>query len=154
MMDSLEGMAGLEARSLREAVRKQAAKTPDKVAIRLSGRSATYRELDRASDQVANALISLGVGASDRVGILDKNSVNLFEIWIALSKLSAVIVPISPRLAPAEIECVVCNANLKVLFIAESFVELIGKIRERLTDVRTIVLDEDYQAWRRSFAAD
>jgi acyl-CoA synthetase (AMP-forming)/AMP-acid ligase II len=152
---SVERAAGFEAQSLRQAVRKRSAETPDKVAIKLKGHSMTYGELDRASRQLANGLISLGVGASDRVGVLDKNSVNLFEIWVGLSTLSAVIVPINARLAASEIECAVSEANLRVLFIGESFVDLLRNIQGRLMDIKKIiVLDETYLAWRRSFASD
>jgi acyl-CoA synthetase (AMP-forming)/AMP-acid ligase II len=155
MDTSIEYAAGMEARSLKEAIRKYAAVTPNKVAITLRGHSRTYCELDRASDQVANGLTSIGVGVSDRIGILDKHSASLFEVWIGLSKLSAVIVPINTRLAAPEIECAVSEANLKVLFIGESYVELIGKVRSRLTTVKKIiVLNEGYQVWHQSFATD
>ena len=103
--------------SLGEAVRRHAAETPDRVAITFEGRSTSYQELDRASDRVTNGLLSLGIGPSDRIGILDKNSDRFIEMWLGLSKLNAVIVPINARLAGPEIEYVVNDANVKVLFI-------------------------------------
>lgn len=142
------------AKSLGEAVRWHATQTPNKVAITFEGRTTTYQELDRASDRVANGLLALDVGPSDRIGILDKNSDRFFEIWLGLSKLGAVIVPINARLAGPEVEYVVNDANIKVLFIGEQFIDLIGKIRDKLKTVsRVIVINKTYDTWRDSFPA-
>jgi len=151
---SIMSSATSSIQSLGEAVRRHAAETPDRVAITFEGRSTSYQELDRASDRVTNGLLSLGIGPSDRIGILDKNSDRFIEIWLGLSKLNAVIVPINARLAGPEIEYVVNDANVKVLFIGESFIDLIGKIRDRLKTVtEVIVVNGAYEAWRDSFRA-
>lgn len=135
-----------------DAVRAHALAAPDKVAITFEGRSTTYLELDRAANQVANGLITLGVEETDRIAILDKNTDRFFEIWLGLSKLRAVIVPINARLAAPEIEYVLNDADVKILFVGESFVELIGKIRDRVTGVKKIiVVNEEYETWRQSY---
>ena len=140
--------------TLGERVRLHGAATPEKVAISFNGRNTTYRELCLQSDQVANGLRSLGVESTDRVAILDKNTDRFFEIWLGVSKLNGVIVPINARLAGPEIDFVINDAKIKVLFIGEPFVQLIDSIRDRLTSVKkVIVVNEGYETWRDGFEA-
>jgi non-ribosomal peptide synthetase component F len=47
--------------SLQAAFARQAALTPDAVALRDEGSSLTYRELDQATNRIARRLIVLGV---------------------------------------------------------------------------------------------
>ncbi|WP_050386900.1 fatty acid--CoA ligase [Bradyrhizobium pachyrhizi] len=147
MSESVESSASVI--SVGEAVSRHAAATPHKVAIAFEGRNTTFQKLDRAANQVANGLIALGVDACDRVAILDKNSDCYLEVWLGVSKLNAVIVPINARLAAPEVEYIVNDAKAKVLFIGEPFVAMIGEIRARLTHVqKVIVINEDYGNWR------
>ena len=65
---------------LSELIRWRARVTPDVVALWFEGRQTSYRELDRLSSQVANALIDRGVKPGDRVCVLDQNHDMLFEL--------------------------------------------------------------------------
>jgi acyl-CoA synthetase (AMP-forming)/AMP-acid ligase II len=57
--------------SIGDISRVHAAERPDKRALICDDRTWTYAELDRESNQVANALLAAGVGAHDRVAFLD-----------------------------------------------------------------------------------
>lgn len=135
--------------SLAEIPRFHAGRRPDAVAISHEGRSTTYRQLQDASSRVANGLRAAGIVAGDRIGILDKNSDCFFEIWLGAAKVNAVIVPINARLAGPEIEYVLNDAEIKVLFVGEMFVEMIQKIGPGLNTVqRVITTNDDYLRWR------
>ncbi|MGY4623358.1 fatty acid--CoA ligase [Bradyrhizobium sp. USDA 4486] len=155
MAMSADSFVDRQPHSIAEAVRKHAELSPGKVAITFEDRHITYGDLHRGSNRVANGLAALGVGASDRVAIIDKNSERFFEIWVAVSKLNAVIVPVNARLAAPEVEYVVSDACAKVLFVGESFLELLDKIRVRLSSVVSIiVLNDDYEEWRQGFPVE
>ncbi|MGL4556074.1 MAG: AMP-binding protein, partial [Afipia sp.] len=131
--------------SLAEIPRFHAGRRPDAVAISYEGRNTTYRQLQDASSRVANGLRAAGIAAGDRIGILGKNSDCFFEIWLGAAKVNAVIVPINARLAGPEIEYVLNDAEIKVLFVGELFVEVVQKIGPGLNTVqRVITTNDDY----------
>ena len=66
--------------SIADIVRTQGREKPDAPAIEFEGRTITFGELDRGSNQLANALAGVGVGPGDRVAFLDKNGPEYFEV--------------------------------------------------------------------------
>src|SRR3546814_19539951 len=86
-----------------DSIRTHGAERPDDVAVEvIDGRSATFGELDRRSNQLANALVAAGIEPGQRVATIDKNSLSFFETTFALAKLGGVNVAVNWRLAPAE----------------------------------------------------
>ncbi len=67
----------------------------------------TYSDAHRRSRQLANALGSLGVKATDRIGTLAWNTHRHFEIYYATSGIGAVCHTINPRLFPEQITYIV-----------------------------------------------
>lgn len=135
--------------TLADIPRYHAALTPDAVALSFEGRETTYGGLDAASNQVANGLIAAGVKPAGRIAILDKNSDMFFSILLGAAKANSVLVPINARLAAPEIAFVINDARAEVLFVGESFLEILAKIRDELITIRkVIVIDASYAAWR------
>ena len=66
--------------------------------------SLSYAELAHRSNQVANFLVSLGVGPGDRVLIMLGNVVALWETMLAAIKLGAVMIPATTLLQAADLE--------------------------------------------------
>jgi fatty-acyl-CoA synthase len=96
-----------------------ARRTPDAVALvePSSERRWTYRELDRAANQLAHGLAgACGVGRGDRVALLAHNSLEHFALLFACGKLGAMLAPLNWRLAPRELDEVLADADPKVLF--------------------------------------
>ena len=89
--------------SLAQLVRDGAAIDPSATAISGDGRSVTFAELTSASNRVAQALIGLGVGRGDRVGFVDRNSTEFWEMYLGALKAGAVLVPLNFRLSAAEL---------------------------------------------------
>ncbi|MGW4891929.1 class I adenylate-forming enzyme family protein [Kitasatospora sp. NPDC004240] len=57
-------------------------------------RHLTYAELDRRTDALATALLSLGVRRGDRVAVVSHNRLEVLETYFALGKLGAAAVPL------------------------------------------------------------
>ena len=73
---------------------------PDRPAVTivsadLSAQSWTYGELARRSDQVARWLCGQGLGAGDHVIVMLNNTIELWELLLALLKIRAVAIPTS-----------------------------------------------------------
>ena len=83
--------------SLAHLVRKSAEAAPDSVAIRASGTSTTYAELDAASDHAAAGLRALGVTPGDRVALWLEKSPRAVAAMQAALRLGAPYVPISSQ---------------------------------------------------------
>jgi amino acid adenylation domain-containing protein len=73
----------------------------DRPAVACAGESIDYRELDRRSSQLANYLLSVGVGHNDLVGVFVERSVNMLVSLLATWKAGAAYVALDPGY-PAE----------------------------------------------------
>jgi amino acid adenylation domain-containing protein len=81
--------------------RRQAARTPDAVALSWDAGELTYAELDRRSDRLAAELARRGVGPGTRVGVFLERGPEWIESFLAVLKAGAVYVPLDPS-NPAE----------------------------------------------------
>jgi long-chain acyl-CoA synthetase len=134
--------------TLGDLTRHHAKTRPDRVAIHFEGRRITFGELDRRTNQVANALIADGVGPQARIAILSKNSPAFFELWFGAAKADVVLVPVNFRLAPPEAAYVIADAGAEILFVGSDFYPLAEKVAYELKSVRRIIaLDGAHKSW-------
>ena len=92
----------------------------DGTALRYFERDICYRELNELSNRLANALVTLGVGRNDVVGLHMPNIPQYAVALVAISKLGATGSGISPLLAPAELAHQLEDASVKVLISLDS----------------------------------
>jgi long-chain acyl-CoA synthetase len=71
---------------------------PDHTALVFEYRRLTFLELNRRVNQLANALLTLGVKKGDKVATILQNSLELLESYWAIVKIGAIIVPLSQLL--------------------------------------------------------
>src|SRR5258707_12320567 len=76
-----------------------AAQRGDRVAVQCEGRTLTYAELDRRSDQVAGLLAQAGVKPGDRIAWLGRSHEAFFEIFFGAAKARGGLAPINAGLA-------------------------------------------------------
>lgn len=96
---------------------------PEKPALVDGDHSLTYAELDRASNQLGNALAAQGVVRGDRVAILSYNRIEYAIATQAVAKIGAILVPINFRLRPAELTHILTNSEASVLILEDRFHE-------------------------------
>jgi long-chain acyl-CoA synthetase len=129
-----------------DVIREHASNRPDVVALRCGARTLTYAELDDRSSRLAQALLSAGVRAGDRVGHLDRTAPEVVELLFATSKVGAVTVPLNWRLTGAELETIVADAGCSVLIAGPGYRdlarEIAGGVPHRLEVIDT---GEDYE---------
>jgi long-chain acyl-CoA synthetase len=97
-----------------------ASRAPDKPALVLGDRVRTYGELDERSTRLAHALRSCGVHEGDRVAALLPNGFEFFEVGVAASKLSAVVIPVNWHLKHEELTWILADSAASVLVADES----------------------------------
>ncbi len=109
-------MAYLLQRLLTEAAVRQ----PQRPAVASGGGMLTYQELDRLSNQMARALLRLGVAPGDRVGILaPKSAASVIGVYGAL-KAGACYVPLDPKAPAGRLSHIVADSGTAVIVADEA----------------------------------
>jgi acyl-CoA synthetase (AMP-forming)/AMP-acid ligase II len=81
----------------------------------------TYRELDFATRDLAAALVEAGVGKGTRVGLIMPNGTRWVRVAIALTRIGAVLVPLSTLLTAGELAAQLRVASVQFLISVEEF---------------------------------
>ncbi len=115
-------------RSLGDITRHYASTRGSNVALIYGDQRWSYADLERESNQVAQAMLASGVSAQQRVAYLDKNSPEYFPFLFGAGKINAVTVAVNWRLAPPEMEYILANAGAKVLAVGQEFLEHVDKM--------------------------
>lgn len=100
----------------------------------------TYGQLNKRVNRLANALLDMGVKTGDRVAGLMYNCSEYIELYFAISKIGAVLVPLNFRLVARELNFVLDDSGSNTLFLGSEFQEVIQSIRPTLKTVRNYVL--------------
>jgi fatty-acyl-CoA synthase len=129
---------------LSDLIARNAAFTPDKVALRYAGGSLTYAALAARIAIAARALKSvLGVGRGDRVAVLSANHPDYLVLLYACARLGALLVPLNWRLAVPEQLFILADASVKVLLVQDAFAAVAAPLREAQRDVRIVRLADE-----------
>jgi fatty-acyl-CoA synthase len=87
-----------------------------------SGRQWTYEQLNRAIDRLAAWLVAeFGENSGARVATLTKNCAEMLILQLAGTRAGTIFVPLNWRLAAAEIEALVADAEPALLFLEAGF---------------------------------
>lgn len=145
--------------TLADLPRVQACQFPDTKALIFKENALTYSQLEQRSNQVANALLAIGIKPGARVALLAKDSLKSYEILFACCKINAVLVPVNWRLAAAEVSYIVRDANVELLFVGSEFYQLVESIKNEIDGVKTIIVLEKtdrnwpiYDNWCREYS--
>ena len=103
--------------SLGELFRKQAAATPDAVAVAGDGTELSYRELDVRSDLFAGLLRSRGVGPGGAVLVFMERSVQLLVTLLGIVKSGAAYVPLDERQPASRLRTLISQAGGDLMIV-------------------------------------
>ena len=113
MPDSIDTVDGL--------VRSRAASDNAKTAVIDPVTRITYGELDETTRALAAGFVEAGVGKGTRVGLIMPNSVRWVQVAVALTRIGAVLVPLSTLLQPRELASQLRVASVQFLISVEEF---------------------------------
>ncbi|MCG2622672.1 AMP-binding protein [Arthrobacter sp. I2-34] len=108
--------------------------TPDRVAIDDRGVRLHYRELERRAAALAAAFGAAGYRAGDRIGTVTGNCADHVVLFFACAKAGLVLVPLSWRLAPAELAAQLQLADPALLVVEHEFDALAAAALELLAE--------------------
>ncbi|MEU0217633.1 AMP-binding protein [Streptomyces sp. NPDC006265] len=109
-----------------------------------SGRRWTYAEFGAAVDELASALHSSGVVKGDRVGIWAVNCPEWVLVQYATARIGAIMVNINPAYRTHEVEYVLKQAGVSLLFASLShktsdYRAMVEQLRVSCTELREVV---------------
>ncbi len=107
--------------SVSELLEAAASEAPDQEAVYDSSRRLTYGELQQEVDRLARALVASGVQKGDRVGVSLPNWHETVELFFAIAKAGAILVPFNPKYRLHEAHHIVMNSGVKILFVCSEF---------------------------------
>ena len=120
---------------INDFLRRAAKLYPDKTAIVDGERRFTYRQFQERVNQLAHALLALGVAKGDRVCILSPNSHFFLESYYGVTQIGAIIVPLNYRLMAADHEYIINHAGVKAVLVDHEYTALVDGIRPELGTV-------------------
>ena len=105
-----------------------AARDPARAALIIDGRSTTYGELAAAVRQCAAGLAANGIGAGDRVAVVDGGSLLSIATLLGAARLGAAAALMNPALTPPELQGLLKNAGCAGVAVAgEHYVDRLGE---------------------------
>lgn len=81
----------------------------------------TYADLVTRSNQVAKALLGLGLKRGEHIGIWSINTSKWLDLLFAAAKIGVVIVPLNPSFTYNELKYIINQAEIKVLFSMKTY---------------------------------
>ena len=102
-------------RSVQELFGRQAAQTPEAVAIRSEGGELTYGELEGRANALARELTEHGVGPEERVGVVLERSADLVVALLAVLKAGGAYLPLDPEHPAERLAYMLEDAGARVL---------------------------------------
>ncbi len=135
-------------RHIADITREQARIRGGETALWFEGRETSFATLDARASQVANGLMAAGARAQDRIGYLGKNTDVFYELVFGAAKARMALTGINWRLAAPELQFIICDAKISVLFVAQEFHQVVAEIMNNCPDLKMIVsLDNEWGAW-------
>jgi fatty-acyl-CoA synthase len=116
---------------------------PNKTAVVDGDHRYTYAEYNARVNQLAHALVRLGVGPGDRVCMLSPNSHFFLESFYAVSQIGAILVPLNYRLVAADHQYIINHAGVKVVLVDRDYTGVVDQIRPELPTVQQYVVAQD-----------
>lgn len=112
--------------SITQLFEQAVAERPKGEAVYDLTRRLTYSDLHREVDRVAASISQMGVEKGDRIGVCLPNWHEVVVLYLAIAKLGAIIVPFNTGYRSHEVEYIIQNSGMKMVFVSEEFNRNIG----------------------------
>ncbi|MGB7508158.1 MAG: amino acid adenylation domain-containing protein, partial [Mycobacterium sp.] len=114
---------------------EHAARSPGAIALTCDGHDMTYRELDTASNRLANLLVAHGAAPGTTAALLFTRSAEAVVAILAVLKTGAAYLPIDPAVPAARIEFVIADAAPIVVLTTAALRSRVDGCGLRVVDV-------------------
>ena len=105
---------------------------PDHLAVVFEDQRLTWLDFNKKINRLANALVNLGIQKGDKVTTILPNCLELLEIYWAIAKIGAVVVPASTLLLEPAMKTLLQDSDSVLLITNSQFAENIDAIKPEL----------------------
>ncbi len=129
---------------------------PNHTALVFGDTRLTYREYNRRINRLANALIGLGVRKGDKVATVLSNCIEQLEVYWAVAKIGAVVVPLSPLLRANALSTLLNDSDTETLIVNSAAAPIVDEARPSLPKLRPerfIITDSETMPGYQSYGA-
>jgi fatty-acyl-CoA synthase len=127
---------------LSDLIDRNAAFTPDRLALRFAAQDLSYAAFAARIAAVARGLQSgCGVRRGDRVALLAANHPDYLVLLFACARLGAMLVPLNWRLAVPELAFVLTDATPSVLFAGAEFADAMAALAAQFPHIAMLPLE-------------
>ncbi|WP_223644877.1 non-ribosomal peptide synthetase [Corallococcus sp. EGB] len=122
---------------IHHVVAEQARRAPDAIAVRMGERSVSYAHLDAWAHALAVQLHAAGVTRGGRVAVLAERSPELVAGLLAVLKVGAAYVPVSPGVPPERLSFMLEDSAASVLLTQQHLRDSLPSLSARVLSLET-----------------
>ncbi len=122
-----------------EMLGRSAKRFPDKAAIICDGDTLTYQQLDQSANQLAHALLALGLPKGSTVGIISRNLPEYGVAFFGVARTGLILTNVSVLYAEDELQFVLAKAQVQVLIFDVAFADKVLAVAPNLPNCQTLV---------------
>lgn len=122
-----------------------------KPALVMDDRVLTWADVDREANRWANGLARQGVRKGDRVLVMIPSGIDHILLWLGLSKLGALIVPVNDAYKGAILQHQVADADAKLAIVHERHLPRWREIEPRVPSLEVIAVWQARDVQRAGF---
>ncbi|WP_164155407.1 class I adenylate-forming enzyme family protein [Sandarakinorhabdus rubra] len=119
---------------------------PDRIAAICGNDQLSWRDFDRGTSRVANALLGLGAGHDVPVALAMHNSLEMLQVMFGIVRAGACMVPLSGMLAPAQLAGLLADSGARMIFVSPSCRALV-EAADLPADIQRIALGFVAEGW-------
>jgi long-chain acyl-CoA synthetase len=112
--------------SIVSGIREFAHATPDRVAVLDGDRTLTFGALDERASRLANHLLNSDLEPGARVAVLLGNRLEYPEVAAGIAKAGMAMVPLNPRLTPAEAAYILGHSGASAVVLDEALHRIVA----------------------------
>lgn len=126
--------------------------TKECIVIPWTGARWTYHDLNQQSSSLAHALLDMGIGVGDRVGIMAGNCEQYAAVFFAVAKIGAILVILNNTYTPTEAMYGIKFSDCKVFFTTQTIgrldnTKLLTELENEVERPRIVILRGDAQGY-------
>ncbi|MEU5637820.1 AMP-binding protein [Streptomyces rishiriensis] len=130
-------------RPVHELLAGHAARQPDRIAVKDAGHAVTWAELDRRTARVAGHLVGLGLARGASAVIYLPNRVETVESCLAVTRASAVGVPLDPTSADTELAYLLDDCAARLVITGAAQLPQLRRVLADRPDVVVVLVGRD-----------
>ncbi len=117
-------------------------KRPNHTALICEDNTRSWKEFDERANQVANALLELGIEREQKVGVstLFDRSIEFMETFYGAMKLAAIPFYLNHRFTGKEAKYVIENADTSFLFLEDKLLPTLKEVKGELENIEEFVV--------------